>query len=169
MEDLAGAVVWESPALARQAEGRQATGGWLLAKSGPSTKITPPMLHRHCVRAVKEMDSKSIGLCPQGFESPRCRFASFGLLARLSVAFCKRLRSAPQTQPLPKQLPRHILRIYQALPTHFPHTPRTLRTHLPTTFHSIFRHSPHTFRTLPMHFPHTSNALTVDMFCYVIC
>ena len=28
---------------------------------------------RHCVRAVKEMDSKSIGLCPQGFESPRCR------------------------------------------------------------------------------------------------
>ena len=30
--------------------------------------------HRHCVRAVKEMDSKSIGLCPQGFESPRCRF-----------------------------------------------------------------------------------------------
>jgi hypothetical protein len=22
------------------------------------------------------MDSKSIGLCPQGFESPRCRFAS---------------------------------------------------------------------------------------------
>ena len=30
--------------------------------------------HRHCVRAVKEMDSKSIGLCPQGFESPRRRF-----------------------------------------------------------------------------------------------
>ena len=28
---------------------------------------------RHCVRAAKEMDSKSIGLCPQGFESPRCR------------------------------------------------------------------------------------------------
>ena len=26
------------------------------------------------VRAVKEMDSKSIGLCPQGFESPRYRF-----------------------------------------------------------------------------------------------
>ena len=25
--------------------------------------------------AAKEMDSKSIGLCPQGFESPRCRFA----------------------------------------------------------------------------------------------
>ena len=29
---------------------------------------------RQCVRAAKEMDSKSIGLCPQGFESPRCRF-----------------------------------------------------------------------------------------------
>ena len=32
---------------------------------------------RHCVRAVKEMDSKSIGLCPQGFESPRCRMMCF--------------------------------------------------------------------------------------------
>ena len=30
-----------------------------------------------CVRAAKEMDSKSIGLCPQGFESPRCRLCSF--------------------------------------------------------------------------------------------
>ena len=39
--------------------------------------------HRHCVRAVKEMDSKSIGLCPQGFESPRCRFWKF---RRASVA-----------------------------------------------------------------------------------
>ena len=28
---------------------------------------------RHCVRAAKEMGSKSIGLCPQGFKSPRCR------------------------------------------------------------------------------------------------
>ena len=31
---------------------------------------------RQCVRAVKEIDSKAIGLCPQGFESPRCRFHS---------------------------------------------------------------------------------------------
>ena len=31
---------------------------------------------RQCVRAAKEMDSKSIGLCPQGFESPRCRINS---------------------------------------------------------------------------------------------
>ena len=29
---------------------------------------------RHCVRAAKEMESKSIGLCPQALESPRCRF-----------------------------------------------------------------------------------------------
>ena len=28
-----------------------------------------------CDRVVKVMDSKSIGLCPQGFKSPRCRFA----------------------------------------------------------------------------------------------
>ena len=32
-----------------------------------------PLHSRHCVRVAKEMDSKSIGLCPQGFESPRCR------------------------------------------------------------------------------------------------
>ena len=31
------------------------------------------IVNRQCVRAAKEMDSKSIGLCPQGFESPRCR------------------------------------------------------------------------------------------------
>ena len=30
--------------------------------------------YRDCVRVVKEMDWKSIGLCPQGLESPRCRF-----------------------------------------------------------------------------------------------
>ena len=30
-------------------------------------------IHRHCVRVVKEMDFKSIGLCLQGFEPPRCR------------------------------------------------------------------------------------------------
>ena len=32
------------------------------------------LLSRHCVRVAKEMDSKSIGLCPQGFEFPRCRW-----------------------------------------------------------------------------------------------
>ena len=30
-------------------------------------------LTRHCVRVAQEMDSKSIGLCPQGFESPSLR------------------------------------------------------------------------------------------------
>ena len=40
---------------------------------------------RQCVRAVKEMDSKSIGLCPQGFESPRCRFACSGKFIRHAV------------------------------------------------------------------------------------
>ena len=28
---------------------------------------------RQCDRVAKVMDSKSIGLCPQGFKSPRCR------------------------------------------------------------------------------------------------
>ena len=35
------------------------------------------MTLRHCVRAAQEMDSKSIGLCPQGFESPRCRLCYY--------------------------------------------------------------------------------------------
>ena len=30
-------------------------------------------VQRQCDRVVKVMDSKSIGLCPQGFKSPRCR------------------------------------------------------------------------------------------------
>ena len=33
--------------------------------------------NRQCVRVVKESDSKSDGLCPQGFESPRCRLFCF--------------------------------------------------------------------------------------------
>ena len=36
-------------------------------------------------RVVKGMDSKSIGLCPQGFESPRCRFVAG---ARSTIATC---------------------------------------------------------------------------------
>ena len=40
--------------------------------SGPLHVCGPA---RQCVRAAKEMDSKSSGLCPQGFESPCCRFA----------------------------------------------------------------------------------------------
>ena len=37
--------------------------------------------NRQCVRAAKEMDSKSIGLCPQGFESSRCRFWTYPPMA----------------------------------------------------------------------------------------
>ena len=53
---------------------------------------------RHCVRVVKEMDSKSIGLCPQGFESPWCRFTSgpalSGRISRLlSLQSASSLRS----------------------------------------------------------------------------
>ena len=35
--------------------------------------VGTPAGRRHCVRAAKEMDSKSCGLCPQGLKSPRCR------------------------------------------------------------------------------------------------
>ena len=40
-----------------------------------ATRLQHPLLQRHCVRAVKEMDSKSIGLCSQVVESPRCRLS----------------------------------------------------------------------------------------------
>ena len=43
---------------------------------------------RHCVRVVKEMDSKPIGLCPQGFESPRCRFILADECTTHAVAVC---------------------------------------------------------------------------------
>ena len=42
---------------------------------------------RHCVRVAKEMDSKSIGLWPQGLESPRCRCAIFTFFTRLLQCF----------------------------------------------------------------------------------
>jgi hypothetical protein len=41
---------------------------------------------RQCVRVNKEMDSKSIGPCPQEFESPRCRSCS-----AVNIAWGKRL------------------------------------------------------------------------------
>ena len=54
---------------------------------GRALRLTfPETCHRHCVRAVKEMDSKSIGLCPQGFESPRCRFHNFAIVFVASPA-----------------------------------------------------------------------------------
>ena len=34
----------------------------------------PDFCSGQCDRVAKVMDSKSIGLCPQGFKSPRCRF-----------------------------------------------------------------------------------------------
>ena len=33
----------------------------------------PHRHQRHCARAAKDLDQKSNVLCPQGFESPRCR------------------------------------------------------------------------------------------------
>ena len=48
---------------------------------------------RHCVRAVKEMDSKSIGLCPQGFESPRCRSSTI-----LEMQIASRSTSSPWSE-----------------------------------------------------------------------
>ena len=42
-----------------------------------------PLAARQRVRVVKEIDSKSIGLCPRGFKSRRCRvFRVFFSLAR---------------------------------------------------------------------------------------
>ena len=52
-------------------------GGHSTTCASPTQISTLPIISapapRHCARAVKGMDSKSIGLCPQGFESPRCR------------------------------------------------------------------------------------------------
>ena len=45
------------------------------------------------------MDSKSIGLCPQGFESPRCRFISF--LFVMSYALLKRCNRRDSLPTLP--------------------------------------------------------------------
>ena len=47
----------------------------------PISNIGANSLHSQtwqCDRVVKVMDSKSIGLCPQGFKSPRCRFEVAG-------------------------------------------------------------------------------------------
>ena len=40
---------------------------------------------RHCVRVAKEMDSKYIGLWPQGLASPRCRYEKFSHVCRLAT------------------------------------------------------------------------------------
>jgi hypothetical protein len=48
-------------------------------RTGKVQRATYYFMPRHCVRVAKEMDSKSIGLWPQGFESPRCRLLNFRL------------------------------------------------------------------------------------------
>ena len=64
--------------------------------------FNPKMTLRHFVRVYKEMDSKSIGLCPQGLESLRCRFPSRILPSR--NLFFDRLRNLRHT-PEPSFLP----------------------------------------------------------------
>ena len=75
-----GTLLWTScistPALA---------GGEAL--SFTDTGLGTAALPRQCVRAADEMDSKSIGLCPQGFESPRCRIT---MALRRRALFCAR-------------------------------------------------------------------------------
>ena len=78
----------------------RAAGGWPVFQQDPELKMRRPLSHRHCVRrAVKEMDSKSTGLCPQGFVSPRCRLISLGILpTRVTDAnYNLKLRTRPTT------------------------------------------------------------------------
>ena len=60
---------------------------------------TPCCPHpRHCVRVAKEMDSKSIGLWPQGLEFPRCRIGPAPLpLGGSSNNFAPGERASPCT------------------------------------------------------------------------
>ena len=55
--------------------------------------------HRHCVRAAKEMDLNSIGLCPQGFESLVVDLLVLQWLSRVSChvvnLVCSRLCPSP--------------------------------------------------------------------------
>ena len=41
------------------------------------------------------MDSKSIGLCPQGFESPRCRFGDVGAMRAVAMCNLQAARDLP--------------------------------------------------------------------------
>jgi hypothetical protein len=45
---------------------------------------------RHCARVVREMDSKSNGLCSQGFDTSRCRSGSTVSIARDRWLFWRR-------------------------------------------------------------------------------
>ena len=66
-------------------------------------------ISRQCVRAVKEMDSKSIGLCPQGFESPRCRYASQCPMRLCTSCVCARTHMPPLTIPFNSGWMRHTV------------------------------------------------------------
>ena len=58
---------------------------------------------RQCDRVAKVMDSKSIGLCPQGFKSPRCRRSSPCLRRALLVRRHRRRAARDLSRPLHKQ------------------------------------------------------------------
>ena len=59
--------------------------------------ITTPLPPRQCDRVAKVMDSKSIGLCPQGFKSPRCRITIMAI-SRAATPICANAMSAPLAQ-----------------------------------------------------------------------
>ena len=55
---------------------------------------------RQCVRVVKESDSKSDGLCPRGFESPRCRCCFLMLDSHTLISMLRRQLSEPNIAQL---------------------------------------------------------------------
>ena len=59
--------------------------------------VMTPLPPRQCDRVAKVMDSKSIGLCPQGFKSPRCRIA-IATISRAATPICANAMSAPLAQ-----------------------------------------------------------------------
>ena len=65
-------------------------GGWRGFVWSITAQLPSRCRGRHvagqCDRVAKVMDSKSIGLCPQGLESPRCRHVQPLVRARGSVA-----------------------------------------------------------------------------------
>ena len=70
-------------------------------ESTPSLSRAPtvvtPSPPRQCDRVAKVMDSKSIGLCPQGFKSPRCRI-TITTISRAAFPICANAMSAPLAQ-----------------------------------------------------------------------
>ena len=63
-----------------------------------SSRVTEQNMTRQCVRVVKEVDSKSTGLCPREFKSRRCRFFClfcFDLTSIRGLRLNERLCSGP--------------------------------------------------------------------------